>query len=262
MTIMPCGPPKPRNAVFEGRLVLAMRPWTSMSGIQYALSMWHSARASTGSDRSRLQPPLLVSVARSAHSRLSASKPASQVAKNGCRLPVICDVLVAVQPQAHRVPGERGPERRDGGQPVRLELLAAEAAAHAQALHGDLVRRQAEHVRHDVLGLGRVLRAGLDEDLPVLVDQRQRGLGLQVEVLLAADLELAAEPVRRRLQRGGRVAAADRPLVTLVAAGLDRVVHADQRGQRLVVGLDPGPPLAGPPPGSRPAPSRPRARST
>ena len=42
--------------------------------------MWHSARASTGSDRSRLQPPLLVSVARSAQIRRSASKPTSQVA--------------------------------------------------------------------------------------------------------------------------------------------------------------------------------------
>ena len=89
MTIMPCGPPKPRNAVLDCRLVLAIRPVTSMSGIQYALSMWHSARASTGSDRSRLQPPFDVSVARSAQSRLPESNPASQVAKNGCRLPVM-----------------------------------------------------------------------------------------------------------------------------------------------------------------------------
>ena len=148
------------------------------------------------------------------------------------------DVLGAVEPQADRAPGQGGAERRDGGQPVRLELLAAEAAAHPQALHGDLVGGQAEHVRHDVLRLRRVLRARLDEDLAALVDQRQRGLGLQVEVLLAADLELAAEPVRGPLQRGGRVAAADRPLVALVAAGLDRVVHGDQRGQRLVAGLD------------------------
>ena len=89
MTIMPCGPPKPRNAGVEARSVLAMRPWTSMSGIQYALSMWHSAWASTGSDRSRLQPPLLVSVARSAQRRLIWSKPTSQLAWNGCRLPVM-----------------------------------------------------------------------------------------------------------------------------------------------------------------------------
>ena len=98
----------------------------------------------------------------------------------------------------------------------------------------------AEHVGHDVLGLRRVLRARLDEDLAVLVDQGQRGLGLQVEVLLAADLEFAAEPVGGRLQRGGRVAAADRAVLALVAAGPDRVAGGDQRGQRLVVGLDPG----------------------
>ena len=116
MTIMPCGPPKPRNAVFDCRLVLATRPWTSMSGIQYALSMWHRARASTGSDRSRLQPPLLVSVARSAHSRLPASKPASQVAKNGCRLPVIVMSWVRLS-------------RRLTGCPVSVAPSAAMAAS-------------------------------------------------------------------------------------------------------------------------------------
>ena len=143
------------------------------------------------------------------------------------------------------MPGQRGPQRGDGGQAVRLELLAAEAAAHPQALHGDLVRGQAEHVGHDVLGLGRVLRARLDEDLPVLVDQGQRGLRLQVEVLLAADLELTAEPVDGPFQPSGDVAAADRSLVALIAAGLDGVVHGDQRGQRLVVGLDLGGALPG-----------------
>ena len=224
--------------------------------------MWHSARASTGSDRSRLQPPLLVSVARSAHSRLSASKPDLPGGEERVPLAGHGDVLGAVEPQAHRAPGERGAERGDGGQPVRLELLAAEAAAHPQALHGDLVRGQAEHVRHDVLGLGRVLRAGLDEDLAVLVDQRQRGVGLQVEVLLAADLELAAEPVRGPLQPGGRVAAADRALVALVAPGRDRVVHADQRRAAARSRPRPRRRPAGPPPASRRAPSRPRARRT
>ena len=93
-------------------------------------------------------------------------------------------------------PVSRRAERGDRGVAVRLHLLAAEAAAHPQALHGDLVVRQAQHVRDDLLGLGRVLRAGLDEDLPVLVDAGQRGVGLQVEVLLAGELELAVEDVR------------------------------------------------------------------
>ncbi len=148
------------------------------------------------------------------------------------------DVLVAVQAQAHRPAGQGRPQSRDRGQPVRLELLAAEAAPHAQALHGDVVRGQAEHVGHDVLGLGRVLGAGLDEDLPVLVDQGQGGLGLQVEVFLATDLQLTGEPVFGLFQPGGHVAAADRAGGALVAVGRDRVVHADQGGQRLVVGLD------------------------
>ena len=159
--------------------------------------MWHSARASTGSDRSRLQPPLLVSVARSAQIRLSSSKPDLPGGQERVPLAGHRDVLGAVQPQADRPAGERRAQRGDRGQAVRLELLAAEAAAHPQALHGDLVRVQAQHVRDDVLGLRRVLGAGLDEDLAVLVDQRQRGVGLQVEVLLAAELELAGEPVRR-----------------------------------------------------------------
>jgi len=95
------------------------------------------------------------------------------------------------------------PSAATAASPCGWKLLAAEPPPILQALHGDLVRRQAEYVRHDVLRLGRMLGARLDEDLAVLVDQRQRGLGLQVEVLLAADLQLAAEPVRRPLQRDG-----------------------------------------------------------
>ena len=38
MTNMPCGPPKPRNAVCEVLLVFAMRPCATKCGIQYALS--------------------------------------------------------------------------------------------------------------------------------------------------------------------------------------------------------------------------------
>ena len=51
--------------------------------------MWHSARDSTGSDRSRLQPPSEVSVASSPVNSPSSSKPTFQVAWKPCRLPVI-----------------------------------------------------------------------------------------------------------------------------------------------------------------------------
>ena len=166
---------------------------------------------------------MLVSVARSAQIRLSASKPDLPGRQERVPLAGHGDVLGAVEPQADRASGERRAQRRDRGQPVRLEFLAAEPSAHPQALHGDLVGRQAEHVRDDVLGLGRVLGAGLDEDLAVLVDQRQRGVGLQVEVLLPAELELAGERVRGARQPGGGVAAADRPLRALEALRRDGV---------------------------------------
>ena len=87
MTSMPWGPPKPRNAVFDALCVLAMRPFTRMLGIQYALSMWHSARDRTGSERSRLQPPSAVKVASRATMRPPSSNPTRQSAWNPWRLP-------------------------------------------------------------------------------------------------------------------------------------------------------------------------------
>ena len=200
MTIMPCGPPKPRNAVLEAWLVLAIRPCTldvrDPVGVvdvaqrpgQHRLGQVEAPAAVAGQGRAQRADPVVV---------VEADLPGGQE-----RVPLAGhgDVLGAVEPQADRASGEHRAERRDRGQAVRLELLAAEAAAHPQALHGDLVGWQAQHVRDDVLGLGRVLGAGLDEDLAVLVDQRQRGVGLQVEVLLPAELEFAAEPVGARLR--------------------------------------------------------------
>ena len=51
------------------------------------------------------------------------------------------DVLSPVEPQRNRPSGEGRAQRGDGRQAVRLELLAAEAAAHPQALHRDLAWR-------------------------------------------------------------------------------------------------------------------------
>ena len=155
------------------------------------------------------------------------------------------DVLGPVQPQPDRTTGQRRPQRGDGGETVRLHLLAAEAAAHPEALHRDVVAVQAEHVADDLLGLRRVLGAGLDEDLAALVDVGQRAVGLQVEVLLAAELEGAGEPVRRGLERLVGVAAGDHPLMALEALGGDRLRRGDQRRERLVLhhdrlGAEPG----------------------
>ena len=106
-------------------------------------------------------------------------------------------VLRAGQPQPDRTAGERRAERRDRGEAVGLHLLAAEPAAHPQALHGDVVAVPTEHVGHDLLRLGGVLGAALHEHLAGLVDERQGAVGLEVEVLLPGHLGDAAEHMGR-----------------------------------------------------------------
>ena len=88
MTIIPCGPPNPRNAVWDVLLVLAIRPFTRTFGIQYALSMWQRAWRERF-DRSRL------SRRRRSASRSrpavgpSWSNPTRHSAWNPCRFPDI-----------------------------------------------------------------------------------------------------------------------------------------------------------------------------
>ena len=150
------------------------------------------------------------------------------------------EVLRAVEPQPHRPTGEPGAESRHGGEPVRLHLLAAEAAAHPQALHGDLVVVQPEHVGDDLLRLAGVLGAALHEHLPRLVEVGQRAVGLEVEVLLPGHLGLAAEDVDGAREAALDVAARHLRPAALEALGRDRLTQRDERGQRLVVGLDGG----------------------
>ena len=120
---------------------------------------------------------------------------------------------------------------------MRLHLLAAEPAAHPQALDGDLVAAQAQHVGDDLLRLGRVLGAALDEHLPGLVDDGQGGVRLEVEVLLPGHLGDPAEHVGRLGEAALDVAALDRGTPALVGARHDRLGEGEHRGQRLVVDL-------------------------
>ena len=125
-----------------------------------------------------------------------------------------------VEAEPHRAPGHRGADRRDGGEAVRLHLLAAETAAHPQALDGHLVRRTAEDVGDDVLGLGRVLGARVDEDLPRLVDQGDGAVRLEVEVLLPF-IVVSPEDVCRPGHRRCGVAAGHHRAGALEALGGD-----------------------------------------
>ena len=154
-------------------------------------------------------------------------------------------VLGAGQPHPDRAAGQRRAERRDGGQSVRLHLLPAEPTAHPQALHGDLVAAPAQHVGDDLLGLGGVLGARLHEHLTGLVDERERTVGLEVEVLLPAERQLAGEPMGCGRQAGVGVAARDRACVTLEGLGVDRLLDRQDRRQRHGLDLDGRRPAAG-----------------
>jgi hypothetical protein len=103
------------------------------------------------------------------------------------------EVVVAVQPQLDRaaelVARPRGPH----GQVAGLRLLAAEAAAHAPALHPHRVVVDAQRVRHPVLHLAGVLGAGVDPPLVLLQRQGVGDLAFQVEVLLAAHFQRALQ---------------------------------------------------------------------
>jgi hypothetical protein len=99
------------------------------------------------------------------------------------------------------------------------------------------VAAQAQHVRDDLLRLGGVLRAAVHEHLPGLVDLRDRHVRLEGEVLLPAELELAAEAVGGAGQPGLRIAPGDDRLRALELLGRDRLAEGEHRGQRLVVDL-------------------------
>ena len=78
--------------------------------------------------------------------------------------------------------GERGGR---GG----LRFLAAKPAAHARALHDDLVGRQLQQVGDDGLHLGGMLRGGRHEHRAVLARLRPRRLRFEIKMLLPAQLE-------------------------------------------------------------------------
>ena len=96
---------------------------------------------------------------------------------------------------------------------------------------------QREHVGGDLLRFAGMLRAALDEELAALVVVRQRGVGLEIEVLLAEVLVVTLEDMRRRSQCGLDVASTRDPGCPLEGSRLDRLGDGDQRGKRLVVDL-------------------------
>ena len=139
------------------------------------------------------------------------------------------------QPHAHWTARLHRPERGDGGPRVRLHLLAAERAAHAHAFHGHVFSRQPEHARDDFLRLRRMLRGRLRDDAARLVDPGDRRLRFQIEVLLAADRQLAVDAQRgcHTLERG-RIAARKTEAVRQETPRVNRLLDRQDGRQRVV----------------------------
>jgi hypothetical protein len=140
------------------------------------------------------------------------------------------EIVVAVEADLGRPPGEPRCQRRHGRPAAGLAFLAAEAAAHAPHRYLDGGVRQAENAGDDVLHLAGMLGGGVDEEGAVLLGDDQRGLALEIEMLLAADAHLTFEAVAARRNGSFRIAAAERIGRHQVGIGRKRLGHVDERG--------------------------------
>mmetsp|Transcript_15711 Transcript_15711/g.63271 ORF Transcript_15711/g.63271 Transcript_15711/m.63271 type:complete len:848 (-) Transcript_15711:2042-4585(-) len=143
------------------------------------------------------------------------------------RVPLARDghVDVAVERElarpAERVGGDGDGARQEG----RPRLLAAEPAAHALRDARDLGRRDAEDRGAEHLRLGRVLRRRDDAEPAVLERDADRRVGLEIKVLLPADVDRAL----------------DRDDLVVVVVGFelrDGLVEGEPRGYGVVLARD------------------------
>ena len=158
------------------------------------------ARAMIGALRSRLKPPSLNSWSDSPCELTPIIEAHVEARQERMSLARDAHVLGARETQLHRTPELGCRQCRHGRERVGLGFLASEGAAHAQALHHDLIARHTEHARDNLLGLRGVLGRRVNLDEVALVDHGQGRLSLQVEVLLPVQeaARLASDALRRR----------------------------------------------------------------
>ena len=77
----------------------------------------------------------------------------------------------------------RGYTRPGGG----LSLFATKATTHTAHFYGHGMKRNIEHLRHQLLGFAGVLVGGMDDNALILGGVNHAGLAFQIEVLLATD---------------------------------------------------------------------------
>ena len=192
MTSIPCGPPKPRNAVWEVLCVLHTRPVSLDRGNLYALSRVKHGAPHDG--LGQIEAPAAVREQRNAQAldAASAAKPAAYFARKGWRLPVMA---MSSSRDSLRAPGavsstrraRRWPHRRWPALPCRRTLHPCAGTRPSR----DCVGRQ--DARDDLLRFGWVLRRGVDGDESCLIYPREAAWRFEIEMLLAADPALALD---------------------------------------------------------------------
>ncbi len=106
------------------------------------------------------------------------------------------EVVVAVEPQLHRLLQQVGSQRRAAGELRRLRFLAAEAAAHASAFHLHLMLHPPQHVGDDMLHLAGVLGGAQHAQPRVFGGHGIGHLAFEVELLLPAHAQAALQAMR------------------------------------------------------------------
>ena len=144
-------------------------------------------------------------------------------------------VVIAWQPQLHRLPRLPSKQRRDPGNDRRLALFAAERAAHPPHLDRDGVERQPEKVRNAMLDFGRMLGRAPHMHVGALARRSERDLPLEIEMVLTAAVQLAGKPMRRAGDRCLHVAADHELRRRNVAVPRHRLFNRQHRGKRFVV---------------------------
>jgi hypothetical protein len=160
------------------------------------------ARSFTGPDRSAEKPQ-----------REASSRRRPRIARDR-RSPVVLDVevvalagdahvVIPVEAQLDGLAAAHRQHRGDAGDLGGLALLAAEAAAHAPAFGDHLMHPPAQGMGHHVLHLGGVLGGGEEAQGVVFAGDGAGDLAFQVEVLLAAQLDLAPQAVGAAARAAG-----------------------------------------------------------
>ena len=167
--------------------------------------MWKSARSRTGCERSSDQPPSEIEVGRRRRGSCpSCRSPPRTWNRTGaaCR-------SASCRGRGRAGSGRAGRVFTDASATIAANALPcvslpAETAPHPRRLDDDLVAGLAQHLGDDRLDLRRVLGRRADEDRAHLARLGPGRLRLQVEVLLAAEGELALEAQGRLGQRAPR----------------------------------------------------------